>query len=40
MLEVGSEKMKVNDNENGQTFGHIQPEKSFHAGGVNSAGGI
>jgi hypothetical protein len=30
MLEIGFVKMKVNDRENGQTLGHIEPEKTLH----------
>jgi hypothetical protein len=39
MLEVGFEKVEVNHDENGDAFCHIEPEKPFHRGSVNRAGG-
>jgi hypothetical protein len=39
VLEVGSEKMKVNDPENCQALRDIEPEKSFHLRPALAAGG-
>jgi hypothetical protein len=38
VLEVGVKEVKVNHDENGDAFCHIEPEKPFHRGSVNRAG--